>query len=312
MTLFITGCAGVQPLSSYARTGDTVMVALGGEHKRTSVAVLKKENISVNITDSASSVYPVKLRNLLKVTPDLASRMNYAGLYSGSFEFSEGAYQGMWLGIVDLIDPVTGDAPVLAVGQAELNITGDGLIATNAGSGTGDITNIPIEILPGQGTPNPLNAYSFIGNEVYPVESLEPLPQVDISPSASTDVFGGASFIVRYVGVDFNNRYPKALPSTQDPNVQMMSSYEAQGDGTILHKIFISNPNGFNPTNDHTGLSTGKSDLHSLSVRLTWGMPNTVVTDMTWQSSIELVSGEYVDINGEKLVGIVPVLTKVR
>lgn len=310
----LSGCASNQTLSSYARTGDTVMISLGGEHQRTTVAVLKKENITVTITDYQNNTYPVKLRHLMKVQPDLASRMNTSGLIAGSWEYSLGAYQGLWLGIIDLVDPVTGSAHVLEPGQASLSVTGAGLISDGTPF-TGDLNNVPIEILPGAGNYNPLSEYTQFGNLAQPLASLEPIPQVDISPdpSGATQQLGGASIIIQYTDSYFpNSMFPRAVPATQDPNIQLMSNLESQGDGTTLHKIFIMNPHGINTSNSKSGLSFGVSDLRNLSIRLAWQNNSvTDVNDANWQNAIQLLSEKYVSINGDVLP-VSSVVSKVR
>ena len=72
---FFSGCTSMQSMSSYARTGDTVTIALAGtEDTNALVDILKKEDINITITDSASNTYPVKLRHLFRLYPDNSSR----------------------------------------------------------------------------------------------------------------------------------------------------------------------------------------------------------------------------------------------
>ncbi|VAW67481.1 hypothetical protein MNBD_GAMMA08-1351, partial [hydrothermal vent metagenome] len=72
------GCASMQSMSSYARTGDTITVAVGGtEESNVLVDVLKKEDIVITITDSSAASFPVKLKRLFRVYPDYSSRYIY-------------------------------------------------------------------------------------------------------------------------------------------------------------------------------------------------------------------------------------------
>lgn len=53
--LNLSACGSSQSVSSYARTGDTVFVSLGGSESHALVSVLKKESITITITDSLSN-----------------------------------------------------------------------------------------------------------------------------------------------------------------------------------------------------------------------------------------------------------------
>ena len=75
--LAVFGCASQQPLSHYARSGDTVAVSLGGTDSNALASVLKKENITVTLTDAANSVHPLKVRNVFRVYSDRTSRYDY-------------------------------------------------------------------------------------------------------------------------------------------------------------------------------------------------------------------------------------------
>ncbi|MFN2310402.1 MAG: hypothetical protein ABR553_11980, partial [Gammaproteobacteria bacterium] len=59
--------------SNYARTGNTMAVAISGtEESNALVEVLKKDGIAVTLTDSAGAAHPVKLRTLFRVYADLS------------------------------------------------------------------------------------------------------------------------------------------------------------------------------------------------------------------------------------------------
>jgi len=63
ITAFFSGCASMQSMSSYARTGDTVSIALGGtEESNALVEVLKK-------------VFLLRLGNYLEYTPIMQVNM---------------------------------------------------------------------------------------------------------------------------------------------------------------------------------------------------------------------------------------------
>jgi hypothetical protein len=55
LLLLVSGCTSMQPISNYARTGDTVMIAIGGSGKHVTKPILEKEDVTITITDSSSN-----------------------------------------------------------------------------------------------------------------------------------------------------------------------------------------------------------------------------------------------------------------
>ncbi|MBI1422263.1 MAG: hypothetical protein GC149_02270 [Gammaproteobacteria bacterium] len=321
----LAGCASMQPLSNFARTGDTVMVSLGGTDSNALVSVLKKEDVNVSITDAAGNTYPVKVRNVFRVFSDPTSHYAYqspSSSYSG-FESFVDPYQGQWMAVLDLVDPGTDQPLALAVGQASFNISSQDLRSwvDYPGYGwswtNGDLASIPIEIIAGTGSKNPLNYLAPIS--LSPLDSLEPEPQVEVTANGTPGaMIGGGMFVFRYVMSDFNNAKPRVFSTSPDPNVQLASATAPQGDGTALLTVMISNPHGFNVNNrkeDQNGnnvLLAGSSLLRSLRFSIVWANYNNTVTDANWQNSLSMVSGRYVDLQGNTMSELTPVLSKVR
>lgn len=325
--LIISGCSSMQPLASYARSGDTITIALGGTTSNALVPVLKKENLFVSIKDSAGNTFPVKVRNLFRIFSDPTSAYDFRSPQSpGAVSFSESQvppHQGEWMAVLDLVDPATNVAPPLQPGAATLAVssteilnwvdpTGYGWTWTN-----GNLSSIPLEILSGAGSKNPLNFMSTISQ--YPLSSLEPQPQIEVSPSSiPSTVVGGAEIIFSYSPGNFPEGTPRPVATSPDPNVQLASQTTNQADGTALLKVMITNPHGFNTDNNKVDLNgnnkilDGHSLLRSLNFNIVWDKTNTIVTDSNWQSYIGVVSGKYVDLNGNSLIELAPKLTKVR
>ena len=115
--VMLHGCSSMQSMSSYARTGDTVTISLGGtEESNALVEILKKEDIAVTIADSSSNTYPVTLRHLFRVYPDHSSSYVFdtKKINSGpSWSSFMPPLLGQWMATVDLVDPVTGLLPPL-------------------------------------------------------------------------------------------------------------------------------------------------------------------------------------------------------
>lgn len=327
-TLLIVACASQQPLSNYARTGDTVMVSLGGTDTNALAPVLRKENITASITDSTNNVYPVKVRNVFRVYSDPTSKYGYSSpknVNSNEGEWEEWvpSNMGLWMAIIDLLDPNTGQLPSLAIGRGKLSISSPELTpwVDYPGWGwtwpNGNLDAIPIEIVPGTGSPNPLNYMQPVTH--YPLDSLEPNPQIEVRaavPAEFNTVIGGGTFVFRYVTANFGaevGRRPRVTTTADDPRVQLISRYVDQSDGTSLLTILIGNPRGFNPHNaKNSSLVNGRSLLRSLRFNIMWRDPQTVIDDENWQNSIQLVSGKFVDLDGNPLPSVMPMVAKVR
>lgn len=327
----LSGCASQQSVSNYARTGDTVTVALGGsEESNALVEILKKTDIAVTLTDANGTVYPVKLRHLFRAYGDYAS-----GYMNRTHKASVGpwydsfipVYMGQWIAVVDLVNPVDNAPPALAVGAATLNFSAPGKLNTwhdytgyNWPWPNGDLSAVSLEILAGTGAPNPLNYQNPVS--FAPVTALEPLTQILVEPKGTpSGTIGGGSFSFIYNPTDFGAPL-KAVPAGHDPYVQLSSSYTDLGDGTTKLKVMIMNPAGFMQSNELRGyLSNGnktsdRSPFKSLRFSLVWDgvMQATNVTDANWQNSIQLVSAQsgYIDINGEPMPALTPTMAKVR
>lgn len=326
--LWVVGCASQQPLSNYARTGDTVMVSLGGTDTNALVPVLRKEDMTATITDASNNVYPVKVRNVFRVYSDPTSKYSFSGpkpVNQSESEWEEWvpSHMGLWLAVIDLLDPNTEQIPALAIGQGKLAISspeltpwidypGWGWTWTN-----GNLSSIPIEIVPGTGSPNPLNRMDPVMHS--PLDSLEALPQIEVRavvPAEFNTIIGGGTFVFRYVTADFGSaigRRPRVTTTAADPNVQLASRYVDQGDGTTLITVLIGNPHGFRPDNNkNNNLMRGQSLLRSLRFDIMWRDPVTDINNENWRGSLQYVSGQFVDLDGNPLPNITPIMAKVR
>ena len=328
---FFSGCSGMQSMSSYARTGDTVTIALGGtEESNALVEILKKEDITITITDSASNTYPVTLRHLFRVYPDHSSTyiFNTKEIAGGNaIDAYVPPLLGQWMATVDLVDPVSSLLPPLAVGAATISASSpaqldQGFLYTTAGSQwpwtNGNLASIAIEILPGTGAPNTLN---YIGPMLHdPITDLEPLPQIIVSPSAApVDNIAGGSFTFVYNPADFSGGLV-VVPANHDPNVQLSSNVTDLGNGTNQLDVMLLNPKGFlNHNNRITNVVTGEnmaigkmSPLRSVRFNLVFKQTAVANTDTGWQNSIQMVNGNYIDLQGNPVADISPIMNKVR
>jgi len=323
------GCSSMQSISSYARTGDTVMVSLGGSAKNALVPVLRKENISATITDSLGNESAITIRNLFKIYADGTSLYNYqtkAHLLSGPYV---SAYQGQWMAVLDLVDPVTSEPVNIASGQASIAISSIELDETFQYYNTvynGNLSQIPIEIIDGIGSKNPMNYLTPISES--PLNYLEPLPQVLISPQGAFDseniTIGGLEYTISFNTADFrragNDYKPNVAIEIPDSKAQLAVKYLPQEDGTTQIKIVLMNPSGFStyetPANATKNTTTQEylpeaSPFKSLNISLYWANLNNI-TDENWMNSLQIVNSTYYDTNGNVVTELSPSINKVR
>jgi len=302
------GCTGVQTLSNYARTGDTVSMAVNQTEPN---QFIKKEQASVTLIDSANVSHPVTLHYLIRVYSDptssyaVRSVKNQGWQGNAPYETMSVPYQGQWLAIVDLIDPTTGVAPSLPAGAAQLVFYSPL---------TSDVSS-SLTILPGTGQPNPLHASTDpAGYTAF--DTLEPMPQVAVQVGGTpTTPLGGGVFTISYVTADFGgaNTAPSVIVTSPDRNIELSSQQQALSNGTTQIKVSIKNPHGFQVNNSRfTGLANQMSLLRDLRFIVVWDKSLTSITDANWQNSLQLVGGYYFDLNGAPVSGLTPVVTKVR
>lgn len=325
LALFLAGgCSSQQPISNYARAGETVVLSLGGTDSNATVSVLKRQNVTVTITDSASVTHTAKLRNLFRVYSDPTSGYDFrsptTNMYWDSYVTP---HQGLWMAVVDLVDS-SGNPLPLAPGAATFNVSSPDLTqwVDYPGWGwpwtNGNLSSIPISILAGSGAVNPMNYLTPLSYA--PLDSLTANSQVEVTSSGTpSQTIGGASFVFSYVNAHFasshgNASLPRVVVASPDRNVQLAWNRIDQGNGTTLLRVIISNPHGFNASNSKSGLVGGKSLLRSLRFSIIWdgNVIATSITDANWTNSIQLVSGEYIDLNGNVMPELSPVLAKVN
>lgn len=300
---FFTGCTSMHPMPNYARPGDSITLSIGGSNSVPS-GMLRKENITVQITDSSGQVHNAKLRNLFRVFSDPTSRYATRNRMKYGVEGSSGLMQGQWMALIDLIDPSTSINLPLSVGAATLNIIAPEYEPPVGTWGHGDLSSIPIEIIEGQGSPNTLNR--DIGPTFDMVNALEPEPQVLVrldSASANGASIAGVEYVFSFVVENFNTAYyiPDAILMTPNQDVQIIKSKIPGYNGTINLKVIV------------LGDFSDALKYKEMDISLVWINNSTVnVSDENWMDSIQLVSSKYIDSEGNVLPQLLPVLTKIR
>ncbi len=80
------------------------------------------------------------------------------------------------------------------------------------------------------------------------------------------------------------------------------SVHEVIDENSTLLKVMLLKPEGFLPANVfHAGIPGVNKNL---IFNIFWLKTDTFVDDTNWQNTIQLISGEYVDINGDVIPGV--------
>lgn len=282
---FATGCVSVQPLSTAARAGDTVTLAVGSPQDMT-----MSNTSAVFVPETGGGATPVSIRSIFKVYPDKTSDAWLNDQLLPFIHQSTGHAPWQTLMVVDL--PAS-----LPVGPGTIEIT---TAASFPGLQT-DINDVPVEleILPGNGQPHQFPVFSsnfnpdpFPGN----FSRLEPLPQVVFqlpgSPAATN--FGAVEV---KLNVNFTNS--NGLP-VDDSVIRVIPDEMASGTGTQVlwtRSGDVMTVNYINPTGEMPRAALRFSVVPT---------PNTVIQENPPPS---LLSVRYFYPNGLETSGPVPTVT---
>lgn len=262
LVAFGAGCTGNNSMSSYARTGDTVLVAFGSVND---VPYYRTEDLKAELTDSASNMKAVKIRFVANVYPDPTSRLAAEG--SGASTI------GLRSAVIDLVDPSTGTPPALSTGPAKLALrrVSDNVMVTSA--------QINIEILAGTGTVHPFTE-QFAGLNLTAAAIARPQVRFKVARVGSyTQTLSGLEVELRYpawaVSGRPENTWPQAVQTRPDANVQFATRTYAEGSNKVI-KVVLTNPDGIyytafgvGPTS--TELYRGASVYDTMRFSVAWG-----------------------------------------
>lgn len=128
-------------------------------------------------------------------------------------------------------------------------------------------------------------------------------------------MLGGGSFTFQYTTADFGAAYtsPWVITTSPDPNIQLISRQQDTGNGISTISVTVLNPYGFKQNNDtSTGLADRMSLLRDLKFAIAWDKSLTNITDVNWQGSLQLLSSEIFDLDGNPVAGLTTNVQKVR
>ena len=306
---WLGGCVQTKTTPGYARAGDSVVIGLGGINRNAAGEQnLRKEDLTISITDSSSANYVLEPSFLFKSYPDYNAKLN-----SYTFDGTDSLvgitglvpFDGGWFAVVPLSElPQGAQTPValpLVAGPATISVTSPKL--TNTGDSIeGDLTAIPIDILPGTSAPDADFLRQFV--------SYEPgVKNFVVSPDNLTgvDAVGGGYFVIDYSDDTFfqGGQEPIVVPIAPNPYVQMNYNVVSNGDGTGSIYVVLLNPQGFKPVATADPNSSFFSDL---PLRLVY-FSNGTAAQAKANFSLDAASSYYIGMDGSTLAGVSPVMT---
>jgi len=319
-SLIASGCSSI-PLPKYAKPNDFVTVPIGGSKTVANSNYLEYSDLEVTITDSMGQEFPAIILRLYRVYADPSSRYALAINDPGS-ELTGVVYanEGQWM--LQFVMPSGNDlgqtpepGPAsIAVISTEVNPDPDPKkrrINTDVKTFNEDLSALPFEILPGTGG----TVISEIRGGQYLATGRTILAQPDDETALLNNV-GGAVYVFQYNTDAFlSNALPYAVKTSPDQHIQLSTSRKDLGGNITELTAIVINPNGFY---DDASWGPGKSYYDGLYVAMSWDpVPyggGEIVNDTNWQSHVSLVPAKsyYIDLDGNIIPGVTPVLSKVR
>ena len=241
--LAINACTGMNAIHHKARAGDTVFLALG------SPVGMTRQNISAVYlpADGSGSIdLTGNIRALFKLHPDKAS---LAYLNTANSYYNWGHEPWLMTMVLDLPYPMPPGSGTVKISCAPAS----SCQYPNYHPHVNDVS-IGLEILPGQGEPNPLTFMGGFGT----VKTLDPTlleqqPRLVLTPSMNADITGGTRFgaakiiinmpVATIGGGVVPDKNIKVIPSdlTASTNSQRQVSWVRSGD---VITVYIVSPAG--------------------------------------------------------------------
>jgi hypothetical protein len=302
----LSGCIQTQSIPSHARSGETIILGLGGIHRNAgSNYNLKKTDLSATLTDSSGIEHQLMVDALFKVYQDHNSVLNMGtitGVYSG-MDFD--VYDGGWFAAVSLTTASPRQALPIASGDATIRVDSTDLINTNYAPYEGDLLNIPIEIVEGE-----VEWDSDVLQQFNKYQSYENAFVVEPDDLAAVDEVAGAYLVIHYSDDSLLSREPIVIPVGHNPFIQLAYNVVNHGDGTGSIYVTLMNPAGFKTREARIDNSSLLADL---SVRLQYFEVNGVDLNLLEGSfTLDQSASYYVDMQGDAIFAIDPLMYSLR
>lgn len=188
-TLVLVGCSSTTTFPKIARAGDTVAFMVAGS------AQTNKQNVTVQLTDANNQVFDLQALGLVRSVFNLRADGRATGMHFSPYLY---IFNSWYFGHEPLQTVMVTDLPPSATtGLATLAI---GLVGVNDNSsGKGSPFNVKLEIIPNNGTPDPIRHYTVTGaTEAADLSQLETAPNAKVAFGASATSIGAASLIIDF------------------------------------------------------------------------------------------------------------------
>lgn len=304
--VWLAGCVQTKTTPGYARAGDHIVIGLGGTVRNAGGNVaLKPSDLTITLTDHNNQQFVLESRFIFKSYVDYTAQVNtysFDGTNVQSGLTGMVPYDGGWFVVAPLTYPNQYGSPLpLAVGPAKISVASSKL--TNTGNNLeGNLNAIPIEIIPGTSAQDVDFVRQFIGYVNTPNSFV-------IRPNslAGLNDVGGAFLVIEYSDDSFfkNGVQPVVVPSDHNPYVQTNYNIVPNGDGSGTIYVTLVNPVGFKTV---ATADTNASLLSDLTIRMNYFSNGTPAQAKT-KFSINTIESHYIDLNGNTIGSIYPVLT---
>jgi hypothetical protein len=307
-SVWLVGCVQTKTTPGYAKAGDHIIIGLGGTVRNAGGAsVLKPSDLTIVLKDANNQQFTLESRYIFKSYLDYSALMNtytFDGTTASMGLVGMVPYDGGWFVLAPLTYPGQYSSPLpLAAGAATISVTSPKLTNT-ANSVEGNLTAIPIDILPGTSAQDANFVRQFVGY-------TESTNSFFIKPSSLTGVtdIGGAFLAINYNDDTFfkSGLKPVVVPATHNPYVQLNYNVVPNGGGTGTIYITLLNPAGFKTLATAAPNSSLQSDL---AVRLNY-FSNGTPAQAKANFSVDSVKSHYIRTDGSTIYGVYPVLTHV-
>jgi hypothetical protein len=295
----LTGCVQVATIPSMARSGDTIVLGLGGIKRNWQGESPK--NLQIIITDSALNSYNLVPISFFQAYPDYRSFLNTSSLSPSLNAVKLEPYDGGWFVSTALVD--NNQQPLsLATGTASVAITATNLSVVFDDQGQpmpqeGNLAEIPVEIIAGP----PSNTDSSAQFQAYDNRGSHFLVRPATTPSTSV---GGVYYVVNYQSdVDFDPGFmPAVYPVSHNPYLKINYTIKKDSNGSGSYHIYLYNSAGFVAT---ASRQQKQASLKDLGVHIEYFDPDISAAQKT-NFTVDTVKSYFVDINGNKIIGLQP------
>jgi hypothetical protein len=307
MLVSLWGCVQSKPVPGYARAGDIVVVGLGGiERNSASTPVLKRDDLTITITDANNDIYDLAASNIFKSYPDYKAFMNKAAIDGGDQGLELVPFDGGWFAVVLLSTFVDGTwVPLpLATGPATIAVSSPKLTST-LNVYEGDLNSLNLEILPGEATVDQQYLQQFSGYA--PAASNFVISPGDLG---GIDNVAGAFFKIDYYDDTYfmDGIEPVVVPSGHNPFVQLAYNVVSNGNGTGSINVTLLNPAGFKSAATGDSNSSLLADLSVNFLYFAIGSEQGAAIAKT-KFHLDTTDSFYIDGNGAIIDGLSPTFT---